>query len=360
MDLKIGYFGPFNPRHYRSRVIIKGLRKNGVEIIECNDQSTSRLLRYIKILERQRKLDYDVIILGARGEYYGQPLVPLMRTITKKPIVFDAVITLYETEVVDRQLIDHKSIKARALYLLDYYAFKNSDLVLADTYAHARYYSWFYHIELNKFRKLPVGSDDEVFYPRITKEEKDHFLVMFWGGFAPLHGVSYIIKAAKILAPHRDIHFELRGYGQTYNEALALARSLDVENVTFIPKWVPYEKFPNYVAKADVCLGIFGGTEKALRVIPTKAVESLAMKKPLITGDSPAAREILRNGENCLLVPMANPKALADAILILRDDKKLRDKIAEKGYELFKKKLNPKAIGKELVSILLELSEKFR
>jgi hypothetical protein len=99
--MKVGYFGPFNLKHDRSRVIIKGL-KNGVEVIKCNAQSTSRLLRYIKILERQRKLDYDVIILGARGNYYGQPLVPLMGAITKKPLVFDAVFTLYETQVVDR------------------------------------------------------------------------------------------------------------------------------------------------------------------------------------------------------------------------------------------------------------------
>jgi glycosyltransferase involved in cell wall biosynthesis len=357
MDLKVGYFGPFNPRHDRSRVIIKGLRKNGVEVIECNAQSTLRLLRYVKILERQRKLHYDVIILGARGEYYGQPLVPLIRAITKQPIVFDAVLTLYETEVVDRQIVDRKSVKARALYLLDYYAFKNSDLILADTYVHAKYYSQFYHIEPDKFRKLPVGSDDDVFYPRIMKKEKDYFLVMFWGGFAPLHGVSYIVKAAKILASYRDIRFELRGYGQTYKEASALARSLNVENVTFVPKWVPYEKFPNYVAKADVCLGIFGETEKAQRVIPAKVVESLAMQKPLITGDSLAAREILVNMENSLLVPMANPEALAVAILTLKEDQKLREKIAENGYRLFKERLSPKAIGRELKSILLKLVE---
>jgi hypothetical protein len=41
--MKVGYFDPFNPKHDRSRVIIKGLRKNGVEVIECNAQSTSRL-----------------------------------------------------------------------------------------------------------------------------------------------------------------------------------------------------------------------------------------------------------------------------------------------------------------------------
>lgn len=174
-----------------------------------------------------------------------------------------------------------------------------------------------------------------------------------------MHGVRYIVEAAKLLEHHKDIKFELRGSGQTYNEALKLCIKLKVKNIALTPTWVPYHELPNYIAKADVCLGIFGETEKAKRVVPTKAVEALAMRKPLITGDSPAAREILKDGENCVLVPMADSKALAEAILSLRNDKKLRDEIAERGYELFREKLSPRAIGRELKFVLSELIQKY-
>ncbi len=70
---------------------------------------------------------------------------------------------------------------------------------------------------------------------------------------------------------------------------------LNSKNIDFIPHWVPYEELPDYVSKADVCLGIFGDTEKAQRVIPTKAIDALALQKPLVTGDSQAARELLIN-----------------------------------------------------------------
>ena len=79
------------------------------------------------------------------------------------------------------------------------------------------------------------------------------------------------------------------------------------------------------------------------------------MSKPLITGNSPAARELLTNMDNSLLVPMANPKMLADAILTLKEDKNLRDRIAKNGYALFKRKLTPRTIGAGLKSILTEL-----
>ena len=356
--MKICYLGPYNSDYPRNRVIIKGLMKNGVKLIECNVHSSNRLLDYISLLRKGMRLDCDVAMLGARGSYYGQPLVPLVKNMTRKPLVFDAMLTLYETDVVDRKLVKENSVKAKLWYLLDYASLHAADLVLSDTESHAKYYSSTYHVELKKFRRVLIGSDDEVFYPRQSKKEDNCFLVMFWGGFIPLQGVKYIVKAAKLLESHKDVKFELRGFGQTYSEALELSRSLRVKNVTFVPKWVSYDKLPNYIANADVCLGIFGETEKAQRVIPTKAVEALAMRKPLITGDSPAAREILKNGENCILVPMADPKALVEAILTLKGDKKLRDKIAENGYKLFKEKLSPKAIGKELKSILMKLIEK--
>jgi glycosyltransferase involved in cell wall biosynthesis len=71
-----------------------------------------------------------------------------------------------------------------------------------------------------------------------------------------------------------------------------------------------------------------------------------------------AARELLVNMENSVLVPMANPEALAEAILALKEDEILRERIAENGYKLFREKLSPKAIGKDLKSILMELVEK--
>jgi glycosyltransferase involved in cell wall biosynthesis len=353
--MRVCYFGPYDPEYPRNRVIINGLRENGVEVVECNSQSVNRILNYLKLLRRHQTLKYDVIILGARGSYYGQPLVPLIKKLTSKPVVFDAILTLYERSVLDRKTVSVDSIKANLLYLLDYHALHSASLVLSDTNVHSSYYSRFYDLYSKKIRRVLVGSDDEIFYPRHIKRTDNYFLVIFWGGFIPLQGVKYIIKAAKVLENYKDIRFELRGFGQTYTEALELSRSLKVENVTFVPNWIPYNELPNYIAKADVCLGIFGETEKAKRVVPNKAVEALAMKKPLITGNSEAAQEILTNMKNSLLVPMANPKALAEAILALKENNLLRKKIAENGHALFKRKLSPRALGAGLKYMLIQL-----
>jgi len=79
------------------------------------------------------------------------------------------------------------------------------------------------------------------------------------------------------------------------------------------------------------------------------------MAKPVITGDSPAAREALVDGENALLCEMGNAQALAQAILLLKRDRALREKIAQAGYASFLQRFSPKAIGATVKNYLTEM-----
>jgi len=65
-------------------------------------------------------------------------------------------------------------------------------------------------------------------------------------------------------------------------------------------------------------------------------------------------KEVLTHKKNAWLIPPNDPKALADAILLLSKNKKLRDQIARNGYELFKEKYCTKEIGKELLKVIEE------
>lgn len=78
------------------------------------------------------------------------------------------------------------------------------------------------------------------------------------------------------------------------------------------------------------------------------------MKKPVITGDSPAAREILIDRENALLCEMGNSEHLVDAILSLKKDPSLRRQISENGYSLFKNNFTTEKIGKIVKDVIFE------
>jgi glycosyltransferase involved in cell wall biosynthesis len=320
--------------------------KNGVEVIQSPYSPSFKLLQ----LFRSFHADYDVLVVGAPG-HTNVPLAKLLAKIGGKPLVFDVFDSAYESGVIDRGVIATGSLTSYQYFYTDKVACMLADVSLLDTNEHIRYFIEEFNIKKEKFRLLRLGSDDDMFYPQETKPD-DGFKVTFHGTFIPLQGIEYIIKAAKMLESEKDIKFEILGYGQTFNSILTLSKSLNLQNVVFLSKPVRYEELPSFIAKADVSLGIFGNTPKALRVVPNKAYETLAMGKPLITGDTLAAREILTNKKDCILCDVANPQAIAQSILLLKDDDRLRKRIAKNGNRLFNDNFSTQLIGQEMKKIL--------
>lgn len=186
--------------------------------------------------------------------------------------------------------------------------------------------------------------------------ENKKLLILFWGNFIPLQGIQYIIQAAKTLENHLDIQFTIIGGGQMSKDISCLVEKLKVNNIRFVDR-VNIKKLPQYIENADICLGIFGNTGKATRVIPNKVYEAIAMGKPVISGDTPAIRELFTDRSNILLCRMADSGDLAEKILELKNDLELREKIAEGGYELYNKYATPQIVGKNLLAELIALTK---
>ena len=102
---------------------------------------------------------------------------------------------------------------------------------------------------------------------------------------------------------------------------------------------------------ADVCLGVFGGSVKAARVVPNKVVDGLACGRPVVTMNSPAARELLTDGDDALLVPALDSAALAAALRRLRDHA-LRARLATAALRLYRRRLTPIAVADSLLAAL--------
>ena len=348
--MRVCYFGSYSRSYSANRIMIKGLRINNVEVIECHTTSAFPT-KYVRLARKHSRLsEYDIIIVG----FPGHTCVPLAKLVTKTPVVFYAFLSLYDSLVFDRRTVRHPAgIKLN--YLLDKYSCKLSDIVILDTNQHINYFCNQFGLKKEKFKRSYVGADDQYFYPRnIDRENQNEFIVFFYGSFTPLHGIEIIIQAAKILEKWKDIKFELVGSGQTFMLIRKVAKKLKLKNVHFKGK-IPYEELPIHMAKADISLGIFGRTAKAKRVVPNKVYDALASKKAVVTGYSPAIREILTHGKNVYLCKMSDPKDLAEAILIMKKDDNLRKNIAEEGYKLFNRCLSPKIIGKNVKNLLEKL-----
>lgn len=344
--MTICYFGIYNPEYGRNRVIVKGLKKNGVKIIECRSKGKG-IIKYWNLFKEHVKIKgkYDLMIVG----YPGYQTMILARFLTRKPIIFDAFTSIYDAMVEDRKLVKRNNLKALYYWSLDWLSCRLANKILLDTREQIDYFVKTFYLKPEKFYRLFVSTDEDLIYPLPAKKrEEENFLVHFHGNFIPLQGVEYIVRAAKILEQEK-ISFNIVGKGQEYEKIIKLAKELEVANINFIDS-VPYEKLKEYMAVSDICLGIFGDTAKAQRVIPNKVYEAIACAKPVITAESSAIKELFADQENIITSKPADANDLAEKILKLKLDQSLRLRIGQRAFNLFQEKLLPKNIIKDLLT----------
>jgi glycosyltransferase involved in cell wall biosynthesis len=178
------------------------------------------------------------------------------------------------------------------------------------------------------------------------------FEVLFTGSFLPLHGTDVIIEAARIVAA-RDlsVRFTLIGSGQTREAARRAVEGYGLHNVEFAGR-LPMKELPGRIAAADVGLGIFGRTEKAGRVVPHKLFQALGMGKAVITSRTPAAEEFFVHREHLLFCEEPLAESLAAAVLELKSDAALRERIAWNGQALVAEKYSARATARRLMEIV--------
>jgi len=374
--MRVIYWGTYDLGKPRNRILIRGLKENGIDLVECHydpwttveDKSQIKglsqklkfllrwLLSYPSLIWRYLRLpSHQVVVVG----YLGQLDVLILWPFAKfrgVPLVWDAFLSLYDTVVLDREMVGRYNPLALFLYGLEWLACRAADLVVLDTRAHADYFVRQFHIPPRKVCSVFVGAEPDIFstiLPEdvVTRENKP-FTVLFYGQFIPLHGIETIIQAAQILEDEA-IAWVIIGQGQEDENIRAMLDRQPLSAVRWI-SWVKYTELMQWIGKADLCLGIFGDSDKAGRVIPNKVFQIISMGKPLITRDSSAIRELLSpEMAGVYLVPPADPSALAETVMFFM--KNHETTIAQTYHNDIQPRITPKCIGRQLIGIVDKL-----
>lgn len=386
---RICFFGTYERDYPRNRTLVEGLKRAGWQVLECHvplwekeRDKTGRYLGPFSLVLRAVELKlaylqlllkyvftvggYEVMLVGYIG-HLDMPLAWLLTRFPRRPLVFSPLISLYDTLVDDRRSIAEGTLMSRFLRWLDRQTCAKADLVLLDTEAHIDYFVQEYSLPRKRFARVFVGAVEpdaqadengegvngqDVY--GVTPSGDMPFRVLFVGKFIPLHGLPFMMEAANRLKDLPDIEFHFVGSGQLTDEIHETARRLNLENVRFTD-WISYEQLHRFLQGWGVCLGIFGTSGKAVRVIPGKVFVALSAGKAVITADSPAIRELLADGESAVLCRRGDPVALAGAIRRLHGDRELLRRIAEGGSRVFRDHASTEQIGRSASSVLEKL-----
>ncbi|MEK7662208.1 MAG: glycosyltransferase family 4 protein [Patescibacteria group bacterium] len=354
--LRICYFGIYDPEFSRNKIYMRGLRENGVDIIECSDRGRG-LRKFWNLFFKHWHLrnKYDVMIVG----YPGYIIVPFARLITKKPVVFDALCSFYEAQIISRNAYAGIPFRIAYVRFIDWLANICADLIFVETDKQRQYYIDTLGVPEKKVYRVLIGVDDHDFYFDSSVRKNERFTVIFRGRLTKEAGVRHILDAAKILEG-RGVDFVIAGFGfgdviQELENKLAL---LKLSNVTLIPRQLPIADIRSLMLRSHISLGQFEDNERLKRTIPHKAFESLAMRLPYITANTEGVLGVLKDGENCLMVRKADPAHLAEKILFLKNNPSFQKRLIEEGVKTYRTMFTPKILGSEIYRAISGLVSK--
>ena len=273
--------------------------------------------------------------------------------------IADAYISIWDSAFNDRSTEETKD-KGECIRLVEARALRCAAVVLVDTEANRDFYIENFKLDPGKVQSFPLAIDATPFASRRIRRGGDHKTrVVFVGTMIPLHGIATILDAAKLLSQRADIEFRLIGDGQMAPEIRCRIHSGDAGNVTWLRDWLPIDAIADEMANADICLGIFGGTEKSSRVLPFKLYYALAGGRPIITQ---AALSLPAGAPQppVITVPPSCAGSLAEAIARLTSQPSERGRLADASVEYYEQWLSFQAIFEDWKELLFRIQQSTR
>ena len=377
-------FGTYDTSlHPRIGTIAEGLRARGIDVTECNAplglDTAARVSmlahpwrapalltllarRWLTLARNARRMPVpDVVLVG----YLGHFDVHLARLIFRRvPIVLDHLIGASDT-ARDRRL--GGIVRQALLKMIDAAALRAADIVVVDTEEHLARLP-----ERHRARAVvvPVGAplawyladrppardgtardgtarDGTARDGTARDDTGEPLRVVFYGLYTPLQGAPVIGAALGQIA---GAPLEVTMIGDGQDKAATMAAADGSVAVRWLD-WVPAADLPALVASHDVCLGIFGASEKALRVVPNKVFQGAAAGCAIVTSDTAPQRRALDGA--AVLVPPGDPDTLAAVLLRLAGDRGEVARLGRRARQLAGEQFIPEQIVLPLIQQLV-------
>ncbi len=153
-------------------------------------------------------------------------------------------------------------------------------------------------------------------------------LVLSSGRLVPWKGFPALLAIMPdLLTRHPAARLVIAGDGPEYGALLGEAERLGIMPPHFeLAGWMPRDALRRYLAAADVFV-----LNTAYEGFSHQVLESMAAGLPVLTTPAGGNAELVADGENGLLFPYNDQRALLDKLCMLLEDAKLRRRLAAAG-----------------------------
>ena len=188
-----------------------------------------------------------------------------------------------------------------------------------------------YNMSSDKVALLPNGVDAIKFKTDVDSESlrkklglENKKVILFVGRFSRVRGLEYLMRAMpSIVAKAPNIRLILLGEGAEKRKLIELSKRLKIGESVMFMSAVEHGAMPEYISLADVTIGPLTAFSISVGTMPIKVIEYMACGKPVVGCFRGAAKDLIIDGYNGLLITPESVDELSSAVLRLLSDSDL-------------------------------------
>ncbi len=183
-----------------------------------------------------------------------------------------------------------------------------------------------FRIPKKRFRVIPNGINTDLFYPLPEMEREEKRIIVTNSADIPLKGLSFLFQAVAQIAGRHDLKVTVVGAPKKNGTIIKLVRTLGIGNrITFTGR-IDNREFVRQYARASIAVvpSLYEG-------FGLPVGEAMACGLPVISTTAGGLPEVV--GDAGVLVPPADPRALARAIMELLEDPARARAIGDAGFK---------------------------
>lgn len=268
----------------------------------------------------QKKPD---IVIATSPQFFVGITAWLIAFCKRKPFILE-VADIWPASIVGVGAM-RKSTLISVLEKLELFLYKRADAIVVLTSAFKKNLTS-RHVPTDKI-SVVINGVDLLKYAPMTRDDalandygiaEETLVVGYLGTHGMAHALENVLRTAAKLIEY-NILFLFVGAGAHRDALMTYAKKNNLTNVKFIPAQ-PKEKILNFWSICNVALVHLKNDPVFAEVIPSKIFEAMGMGLPiLLAAPEGEASAIIKQDQVGIWVPAEEPKALANAVLSLRD-----------------------------------------
>lgn len=306
---------------------------------------------------RKRK-NFDIIIASSPPLTIGI-LGLILSKIYKIPWIFD-IRDIWPDVAVEAEMIKEDGIVHKLSKKLADYLYRHTTYITPVTERKLTKIEQV-GIPISKMSVVPNGVDFDLINAAKQKDWRSElglenkFILAYAGLIGIAQGVNMIIETAIRLKEENDIHFLIVGEGVEKQKLHDRAKSLKLNNVTFLPSQLK-ETIPSLLTTSDIAL-IPLVSDKLLDAVPSKLLEAWACKLPVILIAGGEAADIVIKAHGGIVVNSNDIESIETAIIKLQNSPGLMKEYAEDGYKYVSKHFDRESLARAMEKVIFKIVE---